>query len=446
MDWFQLIAALLSLAALFSYLNHRFLGLPSTIGLMLIGLLASLGVVAAGNLFPGFERAVVELLARIDFDKVLMEGLLGFLLFAGALHVDINDLVEQKLVIALLATLGLLASTAIIGGVIWLVLDAVGRELPFIVCLLFGALISPTDPIAVLAVVKKLGAPKSLETKIAGESLFNDGVAVVLFLAILGVAGLSGTHGVDASAGEGDLALAVIGLFALETLGGALFGLLAGLGVYGLMRSIESYEVEILLSLALVAGGYALALALHVSGPIAMVVAGLLIGNQGRRFAMSQPTREHLDTFWLLVDEILNAVLFVLIGLEFLLIPIDSTWLAMGLVAIVAVLGARVVAVSLPVLALRPLRDFTPHAVKVLTWGGLRGGISVALALSLKTSLGARSPAAYEGILVMTYVVVVFSILVQGLTMAPLLRRLGLARPVPAAAHHEKDPSPGAAT
>jgi CPA1 family monovalent cation:H+ antiporter len=428
MDWFQLIAALLSLAALFSYLNHRFLGLPSTIGLMLIGLLASLGVVAAGNLFPGFERAVVELLARIDFDKVLMEGLLGFLLFAGALHVDINDLVEQKLVIALLATLGLLASTAIIGGVIWLVLDAVGRELPFIVCLLFGALISPTDPIAVLAVVKKLGAPKSLETKIAGESLFNDGVAVVLFLAILGIAGLSGTHGVDASAGEGDLALAVIGLFALETLGGALFGLLAGLGVYGLMRSIESYEVEILLSLALVAGGYALALALHVSGPIAMVVAGLLIGNQGRRFAMSQPTREHLDTFWLLIDEILNAVLFVLIGLEFLLIPIDSTWLGMGLVAIVAVLGARVVAVSLPVLALRPLRDFTPHAVKVLTWGGLRGGISVALALSLKTSLGARSPAAYEGVLVMTYVVVVFSILVQGLTMAPLLRRLGLAR------------------
>jgi CPA1 family monovalent cation:H+ antiporter len=395
---------------------------------------------------PRFERAVVELLARIDFDKVLMEGLLGFLLFAGALHVDINDLAEQKLVIALLATLGLLASTAIIGGVIWIVLDGVGRDLPFIVCLLFGALISPTDPIAVLAVLKTLGAPKSLETKIAGESLFNDGVAVVLFLAILGVAGLSGTHGVGASAGEGDLALAVMGLFALETLGGALFGLLAGLGVYGLMRSIESYEVEILLSLALVAGGYALALALHVSGPIAMVVAGLLIGNQGRRFAMSQPTREHLDTFWLLIDEILNAVLFVLIGLEFLLIPIDSTWLAMGLVAIVAVLGARVVAVSLPVLALRPLRDFTPHAVKVLTWGGLRGGISVALALSLKASLGARSPAAYEGILVMTYVVVVFSILVQGLTMAPLLRRLGLARPGPAAAHHEKDPSPGAAT
>ncbi len=434
MDWFQLIAALLSVAALFSYLNHRFLGLPSTIGLMLIGLAASLSVVAAGNLFPGLERAVVELLARIDFDKVLMEGLLGFLLFAGALHIDINDLAEQKLVIALLATLGLLASTAIIGGAIWLVLDLVGRELPFIVCLLFGALISPTDPIAVLAVLKTLGAPKSLETKIAGESLFNDGVAVVLFLAILGVAGLTGTHGVDASAGEGDLALAVIGLFVLETLGGALFGLLAGLGVYGLMRSIESYEVEILLSLALVAGGYALALALHVSGPIAMVVAGLLIGNQGRRFAMSERTREHLDTFWLLIDEILTAVLFVLIGLEFLLIPIDSTWLAMGLVAIAVVLGARVVAVGVPVLALRPLRDFTPHAVKVLTWGGLRGGISVALALSLKTSLGARNPAAYEGILVMTYVVVVFSIVVQGLTIAPLLRWLGLARPGPGAA------------
>jgi CPA1 family monovalent cation:H+ antiporter len=423
MTWFEVAAALISVAALFSYLNHRFLRLPSAIGLMLIGLAASLSVVVAGTAFPALERGAVELLARIDFGRVLMDGLLGFLLFAGALHVDINDLAEQKGVIAVLATLGLLIATALVGGVLYFALDFLGLPLPFVLCLLFGALISPTDPIAVLSVLKTLGAPRSLATKIAGESLFNDGVGVVLFLAILALAGLAPGQ----EAAGGGLVGATLGLFALETLGGAAFGLAAGLLVYALMRSVDSYEVEILLSLALVAGGYALARALHVSGPIAMVVAGLLIGNQGRRFAMSARTREHLDTFWLLVDEILNAVLFVLIGLEVLLIPFDWTWLGVGVFAIAAVLAARAVAVGVPVMALRPLREFTPHAVKVLTWGGLRGGISVALALSLKSTLGQTDPGAYEHILLMTYVVVVFSIGVQGLSIAPLLRRLGLA-------------------
>jgi CPA1 family monovalent cation:H+ antiporter len=427
LDLFEIIATLLTVAALFSYLNHRFIRLPSTIGLMLIGLAFSLALIAVGNALPGVERTAVRLLENVDFDKTLMDGLLGFLLFAGALHVNLEDLARQKIVIAVLATVGLAISAFLVGGLTWLVLDLLGVSMPFILCLLFGTLISPTDPIAVLAALKSLHAPRSLETKIAGESLFNDGVAVVLFLAVLGLAGLGHGHAGGGAGSHGaDVAELVVTLFALETGGGVLFGLAAGHLTYRLMRSVDSYEVEILLSLALVAGGYALARVLHVSGPIAMVVAGLLIGNQGRMFAMSDRTREHLDTFWLLVDEILNAVLFVLIGLEVLVIPFGWIWLAAGALAVGIVLAARFVAVGLPVLVLRRVREFTPHVVKVLTWGGMRGGISVALALSLKSTLGARSPEAYEGLLLMTYVVVVFSIAVQGLTIAPVLRRLGL--------------------
>jgi CPA1 family monovalent cation:H+ antiporter len=426
LDLFEIIATLLTVAALFSYLNHRFLRLPSTIGLMLIGLVFSLALIAVGNALPGVERTAVRLLEEVDFSRTLMDGLLGFLLFAGALHVNLEDLARQKFVISVLATVGLAISAFLVGGLTWLALDLLGVSMPFVVCLLFGTLISPTDPIAVLAALKSLHAPRSLETKIVGESLFNDGVAVVFFLAVLSLAGLGGGHAGGGAASDGaGVAELVVTLFALETAGGALLGFAAGYLVYRLMRSVDSYEVEILLSLALVAGGYALARVLHVSGPIAMVVAGLLIGNHGRTFAMSDRTREHLDTFWLLVDEILNAVLFVLIGLEVLVIPFDWIWLAAGALAVGIVLAARFVAVGLPVLVLRRVREFTPHVVKVLTGGGMRGGISVALALSLKSTLGARSPEAYEGLLLMTYVVVVFSIAVQGLTIAPVLRRLG---------------------
>jgi CPA1 family monovalent cation:H+ antiporter len=413
---------LLTVAALFSYLNHRLLRLPTTIGLMVIGLAFSLLLVGVGAGFPAFEDRAIALLERVDFGRVLMDGLLGFLLFAGALHVDLNDLARQKGVIAVLATVGLVLSMLVVAGLLYGVLGLLGIGLPFTTCLLFGALISPTDPIAVLSVLDSLGVPRSIETKIVGESLFNDGVAVVMFLAVLGIAGLGPVH----DEGEG-LALAVLGLFALETLGGVALGLVAGLAAYALMRSVDEHRVELLLSLALVAGGYALARALHVSGPLAMVVAGLLIGNQGRRLAMSDDTREVLDTFWSLVDEVLNAVLFVLIGLEVLIIPFDWSWLLASAIAVAVVLLGRWVAVGIPVRALSPLREFTPHVVKVLTWGGLRGGISVALALSLRSSLGVQDRAAYEGILVMTYVVVVFSIVVQGLTMSSVLKRLGLA-------------------
>lgn len=403
------------------------MGLPITIGLMVIALGCSLLLVGLGRLFPGLEAGAVASVELIDFDEFLMEGMLGFLLFAGALHVDINDLREQKGIIAVLATLGLLISTFLVGLLTWWITGALGVPLPFVFCLLFGALISPTDPIAVLAVLHSLGAPKSLETKIAGESLFNDGVAVVIFLAILGAAGLGGSHGEGAVHGAEEIAGSVLRLFALETLGGIGFGLVSGYLAYRLIRSVDQHRVEILLTLALAAGGYALALVLHVSGPIAMVVAGLLIGNHGRRLGMSAGTRETLDQFWTLVDEILNAVLFALIGLEVLVVPFDPTWLAAGLLAIPVVLFSRWIAVSIPVLVLQPLREFTPHAIKVLTWGGLRGGISVALALSLKSSLGQQDRGAYEGILVLSYVVVAFSIIVQGLSIGPLLRRLGLA-------------------
>jgi CPA1 family monovalent cation:H+ antiporter len=404
----------------FSYLNHRFLRLPSTIGLLLIGLAASAVVLVLGRFLPGLQTAAVGLVGQVDFDEALMDGFLGFLLFAGALHVDLDDLSRQKGVIALLAAVGLLISTAVVGVGVWGVLGLLGLSMPLVYCLLFGALISPTDPIAVLSVLAKLGAPKSLETKIAGESLFNDGVGVVVFLAIAGMAGIGDGHGVH----EG--LAGVVRLFAVETLGGAVFGLAIGFAAYLMMRSIEDREVEILISLALVSGGYALARALGVSGPIAMVVAGLLIGNHGRRLAMGAEVRGYLDTFWTLADEILNALLFVLIGLELLLIPFDGARLVAGLLAIPIVLLARFLAVGLPVLALRPLRAFTPHAIKVLTWGGLRGGISVALALSLKATLGRRDPASWVVILDLTYTVVVFSIAVQGLSMRVVLERLGL--------------------
>jgi CPA1 family monovalent cation:H+ antiporter len=283
----------------------------------------------------------------------------------------------------------------------------VGVPLPLIFCLLFGAIISPTDPIAVLGLLKQAKAPRSLETKIAGESLFNDGIGVVIFLVIFEIA--TGEHGFEAGH--------VMGLLLQETLGGIALGLVLGGITYRLLKSINSYQVEVLLTLALVTGGYALAMALHMSGPLAIVTAGLLIGNQGRHLAMSDVTRQHLDTFWELVDEILNAVLFVLIGLEILILTLSGRYLLAGLIAIPVVLLGRFISVSLPVLAFRARRDFSPHVIKILTWGGLRGGISVALALSL--------PAGPERdvLLTVTYAVVVFSILVQGLTLPPLLRR-----------------------
>jgi CPA1 family monovalent cation:H+ antiporter len=330
--------------------------------------------------------------------------MLGFLLFAGALHVNLGDLLQQKWVISSLATAGLLISTLIVASLTWILLRSLGLDLPFIYCLLFGALISPTDPIAVLGILKNANAPKSLETKITGESLFNDGVGVVVFIVLLDV--VRGGHEIDA----GDVVL----FFLQEAVGGAVFGLATGFLVYWMLKSVDNYPVEILLTMALVTGTYALAETLHLSAPIAVVVAGLLIGNQGRALAMSEKTCEHLDSFWELVDEILNAVLFVLIGLEILVLQFNLSYLLAGLAAILLVLAARWVSVGIPISLLRLRREFSPNVVKIMTWGGLRGGISVALALSLP------SGPERDVILAITYTVVVFSILVQGLTIGRL--------------------------
>jgi monovalent cation:H+ antiporter, CPA1 family len=413
MELFDIIAVLLTLAALFSYINHRWFRLPTTIGLMVISLLFSLALIGLGFFVPAIEQRADAIITGIDFNETLMHGMLGFLLFAGALHINLKDLASQRWMIATLASVGVLVSTFLIAGMAWGALLLVGIEMRFIYCLLFGALISPTDPIAVLSILKQAGAPKSLETKIAGESLFNDGVGVVIFLGLWEIA--TGEYGFD----PGHLTA----LFFQEAVGGAVFGLVIGLIAFQMLRRVDNYSVEILISLALAAGGYALANALHLSGPIAMVVAGLLIGNHGRTWAMSERTREHLDTFWELVDEVLNAVLFVLIGLEVIVLTFTGQFLVAGLLMIPVVLLARAVSVGLPVLAIRRWQVLHPRAALILTWGGLRGGISVALALSIPAM--ARDGSAVperEVILAITYVVVVFSIVVQGLTIGPLLR------------------------
>jgi len=403
----QIIAVLITLTALFSYLNFRFIGLPTTIGVMLIALLASLALIAVGESVPEFAQGAEHALKRLDFDSTVLEVMLSFLLFAGALHIDLDDLAEQRGVIAVLAGIGVLISTFLFGTAIWFVTQALGMPLGYAWCLLFGSLVSPTDPIAVIGILKRARVPKSLEVKIAGESLFNDGIGVVVFIVLQGIA-VSG-HDIDA--------VEITRLFAQEAVGGALLGLGLGWITYHLIKSVDAYSVEILLTLALVVGGYALASALHMSGPIAMVVAGLLIGNHGRRFAMSEKTRERLDTFWELNDEILNAVLFVLIGLEVLVLAFTRDMLLVGVAAIPLLLLARLTSVGLPVMTMRRWRSFTPGAVAIMTWGGLRGGISIALALSLP-------PGPERSLIVAaTYIVVIFSIAVQGLSMGAVVRR-----------------------
>jgi CPA1 family monovalent cation:H+ antiporter len=407
MDAFELLAILTTIAAVFSWLNRRFIKLPNTIGLMVLSLALSLVLVAVGKLSPGAAEPVRRMLVELDFDRTLLHGMLGAMLFAGALHLNIDDLFGQKYIIGLLATTGVVISTLIVGFVSWWILQGLGFEIELINCMLFGALISPTDPIAVGAILRKAGIPKSLEVKITGESLFNDGIGVVLFLTLLEVS--TGQH---LSAGG------IVSLLAVEVVGGVAFGVAVGWIAYLMLKSIDSYQAEILLTLAIVTGGYALAQHLHVSGPLAMVVAGLLIGNRGRRLAMSDRTRERLDAFWELVDEFLNAVLFVLIGAEVIIITYTGNYLLAGAIAVPMVLAARWVSVSMPVLALRLRRSFSPHVVKILTWSGLRGGISVALALSLP-----RGPER-SLFVAMTYIVVIFAIVVQGLTVGRFVRSL----------------------
>ncbi|MGB5872364.1 MAG: sodium:proton antiporter [Bacteroidota bacterium] len=406
MNVFHTIGLLITLAALAAYVNHKVFKLPPTIGLMAIALLTSLGFVLLGHLGFAPVKDVADFVSSLHFSDVLLHGMLAFLLFAGALHVDLESLRDVKFPVAAFATIGLLIATFVTGWLFWQVVTWIGFDIPFVAALLFGALIAPTDPIAVMGILKKVGAPKSLEIKITGESLFNDGVAVAVFMTILAVA--TG----KSSPEPGQIAF----LLLKEAAGGIVVGLILGWIVFRMLRSVDAYQVEVLLTLALVSGGYALAEVLHVSAPIAMVAAGLLIGNHGRAFAMSDRTRDHLDAFWELIDEFLNAILFMLIGMEIIVLALDLPLVLVGLLAIVCVLVGRFVSVGLTVRVMALRRQFSPGVVRVLTWGGLRGGISIALALSLPAS------AERDLIVTATYIVVIFSVLVQGLTIGSLVK------------------------
>jgi len=407
-DIYTLLSFILTSAVGVAYINHRYIHLQPTIAIMLSSLLLSLGLIIAGQFgyYTHLQQQVAALLAKMDFYHLLMNGMLSFLLFAGALNVNLNDLKERRWEIFTLATFSTLASTLLIGFLAYYLLNALHIPINFIYCLLFGALISPTDPIAVLAMCKEVKAPRKLEVSIAGESLFNDGVGIVLFLTLYQIAFTQTT-----TTWEG-----ISMLFLQEACGGILYGFGLGLVGYWLIKSIDDHKLEILITLSLATGGYALAQSIGVSGPLAMVIAGILIGNQGKQFSMSAKTQANLDNFWELVDEILNALLFFLIGFELLVIKITSQELVAASLAIPLVLLVRFLTVAAPLSLFKLKQPYAPHSIKILTWGGLRGGLAVALALALP-------PSAYRNlILAMTYGVVIFSIAIQGTTIKPLIR------------------------
>jgi len=410
----DIAASFLALTAVLAYLNHRFVGLPTTIGVMAIALGLTLALAGLDQLGFGALRDYEEsLINSIDFSEVLMQGMLSSLLFAGALHVDLAELKSFRWQVASLAVFGTIASTIIVGFGVWLLLPFTGVQLPLAYCLMFGALISPTDPIAVMGILKSAGVDDRLEIVIAGESLFNDGVGVVLFALVLAMV----TSGVPPTVTDAAM------LLLQEAGGGIAYGLVLGYVVFRLLKSIDSYEEEVLITLAAVIGGYALANHLHVSGPLAMVVVGLIVGNHGRARAMSANSRQHVDMFWKLLDGILNALLFVLIGLEILVITFSGDILLAGAGVIVITLLARMLTAGAPVGLFTNTFRLPAGSWQVLTWGGLRGGISVALALSLPKG------AERDLIVALTYVVVLFSILAQGLSIGWVARRFGKKLP-----------------
>ncbi len=398
-----------------AFINIRFLRLPGTIGVMVLSLLLSLGILLAGSLGSPLVSVLREALEEIDFSDFLLDFMLGFLLFAGALHTDINKLRKSMLPIVVFATVGTLLSTFLVGGMLYYLLPVFYEPVAFIHCLLFGALISPTDPIAVLSILKKTGVSEEVETNITGESLFNDGVGVVVFLTLFGIA----------RKGSGDIEAGEIGILLLQEIGGGIMlGVVLGYVVYRMLKSIDHYQTEVLITLALVMGGMALAPVYHFSGPLAMVVAGLFIGNRATEFAMSATTTDYVHKFWEMVDEIMNAILFVLIGLELIVIPIHAAFVYVGLAAIGLILLARMISLFVPALLFRFKHRFPNRTLLIMTWGGLRGGISIALALSLTGDMERNL------IVAITYVVVLFSIIVQGLSLGPVVKRLNRKKPL----------------
>ncbi len=410
MDYFSVAAILTVLSALFGYINVRFLKLPITIGLMIITIVFTLIVVAIGQFDDTLLLREKELISNIDFTTVLLDIMLSFLLFAGALHTNFNQLKVQRWPVFVFATVGVLVSTFLVGIVMYYVLHFLQLDVDFIYCLLFGALISPTDPIAVLGILKKAGAPKKLETKIVGESLFNDGVGVVVFLTIFKIA--------SSTTGEVDV-MGIVELFGQEVIGGVILGLILGWIAYRLMKSIDDYEVEVIITIAAVMGGTLLAHQLHLSAPLAMVTAGLIVGNDTVRSAvMSETTEAYVDKFWELIDVLLNTILFVMIGMEMLVLTFEGNYIIAGLLGVPIVLLSRFISLWGPIKYFKKKLEFVPYTNLIMTWGGLRGGISIALALSLTQEMHK------ELFLVITYIIVAFSIIGQGLTVEPIVKRL----------------------
>lgn len=409
MELYYSFSVLIVLASFFAYLNLRYLKLPSTIGIMIIAMFSSIVLVITGSLFPKLFGHFSTLLQDVDFTEVLMGAMLNFLLFAGAIHINLKDLREQRGPVIIFSTVSVIISTFAVGFILFYTAPLLGMEIPFIFCLLFGALISPTDPIAVMGVLKEAKVRKSLETKVAGESLFNDGVAVVVFAVILQLA--QGSE-IDISFGN------ISWLLIKEAIGGFLLGTLLGIGSSNAMRKIDDYKVSVLITLSVVMGGYLIAHAMHISGPLTMVAAGLVIGNYGKRTAMSATTKDYLNKFWELIDEILNAILFLFIGFELLIIKNITGYWQIGLISIAIVLFARFISIYIPVVLIPFKNKFSSGTIKVLVWGGLRGGVSIALVLSMN-----EGP--YKAVLVaITYFVVVFSIVVQGLTVGKVASRV----------------------
>lgn len=410
MDAYLIATILIFLSAIFGYINVRFLKMPNTIGLMIITIVFTLIIL----LISVFDSTLLELeksiISSIDFKTVLLDEMLSFLLFAGALHTNFEQLKIQRWPILLFSTLGVLTSTFLVGIAMFFILQVLNFDVNFIYCLLFGALISPTDPIAVLGILKKANVPKKLETKIVGESLFNDGVGVVIFLTIFQIA---------SSGVENTTVTDVLQLFGQEVLGGIALGAVLGWVSYRLLKTIDDYDIEVIITLAAVMGGTVIAHKLHLSAPLAMVTAGLIVGNDTVRSAtMSENTEKYVDKFWELLDILLNAILFVLIGMEMLLLVFEGKFVVAGLIAIPVVLACRYISLFLPINIFKKKLDFVPKTNLIMTWGGLRGGISIALALGLTSDMHR------DLFLVITYVVVVFSIIVQGLTVGSLVKRL----------------------
>ena len=409
MSIFVIITILVVITAVFAYINTRILKLPETIGIMIISIVFSLLLIITGILFPAVTGFAKDFIGNIDFSKVLLDIMLSFLLFAGALHTDGSLLKANRSSITVFAIAGVLLSTLLIGAILFLIFQLLNMPVNFLYCLLFGALVAPTDPIAVLGILTKAGAPKDVEIKIVGESLFNDGIGVVLFLSLFEIITIGS---------EKISSWEIIVLLVKEIGGGILFGWLLGLLGYRMMKKIDHYQTEILITLAMVMGGYMLAQVLHISGPLAMVVAGLLTGNKSREYAMSNTTELYVDKFWELIDVLMNAILFVLIGLELLTLKFNLNYLVAGLIAIPVTLLARYISLLLPASLFRRYIKTDKKTIWLMTWGGLRGGLSIAMALSL------TDPLPKEQFVFMIYVIVLFSIIVQGLTVGKLVKKL----------------------